>query len=116
MEDETRHGQTQIPQSEPSGCLPAIVRIIWMALGNIFLIVLAILIIQKGSFTVLDIFFWLLVFFLILIRLYDITLLQGLTGECKPATVWHWKRYSVGLLLISASIWIFAHALGYIID
>lgn len=114
MEDETRRDSPQTPYTEPSGCLPLVVRIAWMALGNIFLAVLAILIVQKGAFSALDIFFWVIVLSMILLRLYDITLLQGLTGECQPATLWHWRRYSLLLILISAAVWILAHAMRFI--
>lgn len=97
------------PQAEPSGCLPIIVRLLWLAAGNAFLVVLAGLIIQKGTFSVLDVLFWATVGSLVLIRRYDITRLEGLTAESEPANLGHWRRYSVGLLLVSAAIWVVAH-------
>jgi hypothetical protein len=109
-----RQDLPQPPQDEPSGCLPTIVRLVWLAAGNAFLVIMAGLIIQKGTFSVLDILFWALTGSLVLIRYYDITRLEGLTAESEPANLGHWRRYSVLLLFISAAIWAFAHAIRYI--
>lgn len=114
MTDKTRQDLQQAPQYESSGCLPAIVRIMWLALGNAFIAILAGMIIQKGVFSVFDILFWINVGLLVLIRFYDITRLKGLTAECKPATLRDWGRYSALLLLISTAIWIFAHTIRLI--
>jgi hypothetical protein len=113
MVGNTRQDLPHTPQAEPSGCLPTIVRLIWLAAGNAFLVILAGLIIQKGTFSHLDIIFWLVVVSMVLLRYYDITRLEGLTAESEPANLGHWRRYAILLVLISAALWALTHAIRH---
>jgi hypothetical protein len=115
MVDKTHQDLPNTQQPEASGCLPTIVRLIWLAAGNAFLVILTGLIIQKGTFSALDIIFWALVSVLVLVRYYDITRLEGLTAESEPATLQHWKHYTLILLLISSALWVIAHSIRYIL-
>jgi len=47
--------------------------------------------------------FWLVALALILARYIDIRYLKGETADNKPATLKHWRRYSV-ILLIAAGL------------
>ncbi len=115
MKEKTHQNLPQTPQAEPSGCLTTLVRLLWLAFGNAALAVMTGLIVQKGTFSPLDILFWAIPGLLVLIRYYDITRLHGLTAECEPATLKHWSRYSILLLMTSALLWIFAHTIRLII-
>lgn len=115
MAEKTHPDSSQTPHAEPSGCLPIIVRLVWLAFGNAALVILAGLIVQKGAYSYLDVIFWAIPGLLISLRYIDITRFQGLTAECEPATLKHWSRYSIILLLISAVLWVLAHSLRTII-
>ncbi len=103
------------PQTEQTGCLAVIVRITWMALGNMLLVIVAFSIVQQRAGIVLDVIFWAVVTGLILIRYIDINILGGQTTDFKPATLQHWRRYSLLLLLASAVLWLLAHGAVHVL-
>jgi hypothetical protein len=115
MAEKTHPDPSQTTQTELSGCLPIIVRLVWMVFGNAALVLLAGLIIQKGAYSYLDMIFWAIPGLLIVLRYIDITRFQGLTAECEPATLKHWSRYSILLLMTSTVLWVFAHGMRMII-
>jgi len=96
-------------QVEKSSFLALIVRLTWIAFGNLLLIFIAFPIAQHKAGIVLDIMFWAVVAGLILIRYIDIKVFHGHTAENEPATLQHWRRYSLILLLASGVLWILAH-------
>ena len=102
--------QKELPPPNPTGCAAVLVRLIWMGFGNLALALLALLIIQKGSFSVLDGVFWAMVGTLVVVRYFDVTRLHGLTADGKPASLRHWYRYAFGLLAASGGGWTLAHA------
>jgi hypothetical protein len=114
MTEKARQDLPQTPQTEQTGCLPAIVRLIWFAFGNLLLITLAILIVKRRTFSIFDIIFWVTVILLVMTRYFDIARLQGLTVENEPATLQHWKHYTLMLFLISVVLWSIAHAIRFI--
>jgi hypothetical protein len=97
------------PPAESMGCIAGLVRITWLLFGNVVPFFLAVFIAQRSGFSALDLFFWAAVAGLILLRYVDITRLGGLTGDGEPATLRHWRRYSLRLLLIFAVVWALAH-------
>ena len=97
------------PQTEQGGCLTLIVRLSWMAFGNLVLIFTAFSIALQRSGIVQDLLFWAVVAGLILIRYIDITVFHGQTTESEPATLQHWRRYSLLLFLASGVLWLLAH-------
>jgi len=96
-----------------SGCL---IRLTWLLLGNVALLVFAILILEhKGSFLSLnDLGFWATVGLLIPIRYVDVVCLHGLTASGEPATTSHLRKYVLVLLSGSAAAWALAHAAAYL--
>jgi len=110
--------QTQSKQlaGEPEaiGGLGLIVRIIWLMGGNMALFMLAVLAYHKGALSGLDVAYWAIVVGLIVLRYMDITRLNGLTSKSEPATLAHWRKYTVLLLVASASVWGLAHGLPYL--
>ncbi len=101
--------QQNTPQPEKSGCLSIIVRLTWMAFGNMALIITAFSIVQQKAGIVLDVIFWAVVTGLILIRYIDIKVFQGNTADNEPATLKDWRQYSILLIVISAFVWFVAH-------
>jgi len=95
-----------------AGCL---VRLLWLIIGNLVLLLNAAAIYyhQAGfSLTVRDLVFWLLVLALLVLRVFDICCLGGKTGDNRPATLADWRRYAMGLLLVSFGLWLAAHWLS----
>lgn len=106
--------QKQIPEpSERMGCLGALMRISWMILGNIGILVLAVLIAQRRSVILTDILYWFDVGCLVLIRYADIAYFHGQNSEGERATMNDWRKYTVRLMLISAGLYIIVKIIAY---
>jgi hypothetical protein len=99
------------PPVEYTGCLAGFVRILWFAVGNGALLLLAVLITERKAFSGLDIAFWAIVVALIFLRYIDITRLNGLTSDGEPASLQHWRRYVLLLLMIAGGVWALAHGI-----
>jgi hypothetical protein len=80
-------------------------------LGPGLLFFLTFLIARRQAVSVLDIAYVTVVVALILARYIDITRLNRLTEDGKPATLGHWRRFVFTLLLISGAVWCLAHTL-----
>ena len=104
----------QQPPTKPgssSGCLSILVRLTWIF--GVSLLVFGAIFIMKGDAPGLaDAIFWLITLGLILARYVDIRYLKGETADNKPATLKHWRRYSVILLIAAGSIYLLAKILG----
>lgn len=104
--------KADLPQSEPGSIKSAsgwktLVRFSWLLIGNIILYFLAFsMLVGKGGKTS-DIAYWITVVAMIGLRLLDVKLLGGETAEYKPATMAHWRKYAIKLILFSL--------LGYIL-
>ncbi len=103
--------QTNSPQGRATGCLA---RLFWMILGNVCLLGCAKAISDRGAhaLTPADLVFWTFVAALIGVRYVDIKRLEGLTAAGNPATITHWRRYVLFILVFSAIIWGSAHAIA----
>lgn len=108
----TEHPKEVAPQAEQMGCLAVVVRLTWLMVGNAALFFLAIRIAQRKAFSGFDIAFWGTVAGLVLLRYVDITRLRGFTKDGEPASLRHWRNYTLLLLLISAGLWILAHVVA----
>ncbi len=106
MSDQTKQA---VPQTEQVGCLAVVVRVLWLVIGNAALFFLAIRIAQRRAFSALDVAFWAVVLGLIVVRYIDITRLKGSTKDGEPASLRHWRRYVLSLLLVSGAAWALAH-------
>jgi len=92
-------------QPEPEsgrGCLPALVRLIWI-FGGIGLVFTAVFIAQGRGGLMADLSPFALALVVILVRFADIRYLKGETMDNKPATLRDWRRYAL-LVLIAAGL------------
>ena len=91
-----------------AGCLiPAF----WMLAGNGILAFCALAMIGKGfAFGLLDAFYWLTVCGLIGARYADVRYLGGRTAEGAPATMDHWRRYTLIVVAVSVILWVVVHS------
>lgn len=89
------------------GCL---IPTFWMLVGN-GLLALCALAIAAGetSYGVADVLYWITVGCLLATRYADIRYLAGKTSEGKPATMAHYRRYTIILIVVSAVVWIVVH-------
>jgi hypothetical protein len=95
-------------QSTGTGCL---VRLCWLLLGNVAILIAARFIaLHKESFwSLTDFVFWIIVTGMIGARYLDINKFDGLTATGEPASLKHWKIYSILLIAISLVVWGLAH-------
>ncbi len=103
----------QIPANpeSSSGCLSIVVRLTWI-FGVSLLVFGAVFIIQGNAPGLADIVFWLIALALILARYMDIRYLKGETADNKPATLKHWRQYSVILLIAAGLLYLLAKILA----
>ena len=109
-----KNQQQNNPQVEKSSFLALIVRLTWIAFGNLLLIFIAFSIALQRGGIVLDVIFWAVVAGLILVRYIDITVFHGQTTESEPATLKDWRFYSLMLLLVTGGLWLLAHGATYV--
>jgi len=103
--------QVPIKPESSSGCLSIVVRLTWI-FGVSLLVFGAIFIMQGKAPGLADIIFWLIALGLILARYVDIKYLKGETSDNQPATLKHWRRYSVILLLAAGLLYLLAKILA----
>lgn len=103
--------QVPLKPESSSGCLSIVVRLTWI-FGVSLLVFGAIFIIQRNAPGLPDTFFWLVALGLILARYVDIRYLKGETADNKPATLKHWRRYSLILLIGAGLLYILAKILA----
>lgn len=96
------------------GVLALLARIFWMALGNFALMICAanILMSESSSTRISDIIFLCVVPAMIIVRFLDIKFLDGQTVTGEPATLSHWRKYTIVLIIISAIIWAVVHMIA----
>ena len=112
----SQHSTQELPRPPAQiGCLALIVRLIWMLFGNAALALLAVQIVQAGSFSAVDVLFWAVVAAMVGVRYIDVTRFGGLTAEGEPASLRHWQRYTGYLLAASAGLYTLAHAVAGIV-
>ncbi|MCY0993098.1 hypothetical protein OV203_38515 [Nannocystis sp. ILAH1] len=105
--------QQQNPDNAPSpvGCL---LRIFWMFVSNAIVYgSLAGIVMHGAAFpSILDFVIWSTVVFTILARRVDITRWGGKTAQGEPATLIHWRRHAVIVVIVTIVASVIAHAIG----
>ena len=91
------------------GCL---IPTFWMLGGNGILAICAVAIAagERATSNAADLCYWLTVGCLLAARYADIRYLGGRTSEGAPASMAHWRRYAVVLVVVSIVLWIVAHS------
>ena len=107
--DRTEQTSRQSEYQSPAGCLS---RLFWMGLGNIALVMVALIVYKSAGWSIADLAFWLTVGLLICARYIDIVRYQGTTADGEPATTAHFRRYALMLVVVSAVVWTVARLLG----
>lgn len=100
---------THSEYTPPQGCL---LRLFWMAFGNLALLALAAVIFERKDMSVFDALYWLLVIALAAARYTDVRRFNGLTVDGEPATVTHLRLYLVKLVALAGVLWAIVHLLS----
>lgn len=100
---------TQGEYQNPLGCLP---KIFWMMMGPLGLLLAALSVFMSAGWTMADAVVWLLIGLLIGARYVDIARFKGETINDQPATMVHFRRYALLVLVAGAALWTLARALG----
>jgi hypothetical protein len=104
--------------SEPNTPAPAqagfLLRLFWMLLGHaIVFMSLGTIIVEELAFpSILDGVIWITVALMIVARRVDITRWNGTTSTGEPATLVHWRSYTVTVICIAAAGSALVHVLG----
>jgi len=95
-------------RSEPSPSLGVLARLYWMAIGPIATILVVLAIIMKSFKNTIptSLIYWSLVLSIILIRYLDIRYFKGETADGEPATLKHWKKFSIVGVIVYCAIWL----------
>jgi hypothetical protein len=101
------------PQKSIEG-LKALVRFSWILVGNVILFFLALSIVVNKAGITCDYAYWITVVALIGIRLLDIKKFAGETADFEPATMAHWRKYTIKLILVALFVYILAKGLSYL--
>jgi hypothetical protein len=109
--------QNEVPIENYDSILGLFVRIFWMLLGNAILFFAALSIFQhKGEILhTADIVYWATTAALVIARYLDIKFWKGLTATGQPATMSHWRKYTVILLVCLTAVWAALHTINYFI-
>jgi hypothetical protein len=86
-----------------------------MGIGNLALLLIGLLILERNAFSVLDAIYWLVVIAVLMARLMDIRRFGGRTIDNEPASMHHFRRYVLKLPLVAAGFWAFAHILPLVL-
>jgi len=108
----TRNHQASEPESQ-GGCLPVLVRLAWI-FGGSLLAFCAVFVAQRKAPILADITFLLFTIGLILIRFIDIRFLHGETMDNHPATLKHWLRYSIMVLIAGGLLYSLAKIIAHL--
>ena len=103
----------QEKEKTPTGGLEFLVRFYWLILGNGLLFMLLVLIFEKRARfpSLLDGAYLAAAALLIAMRYVDIRFFNGQTGEGQPATMAHWRRYSLVTGCVTLGAWLMVHVL-----
>ena len=96
------------PKSSLAGL---VLRLFWMAVGNVVLLIMLIFIGGKDDFgfTLHDAVFWTVAAAMAAARYLDIARYEGSTTYGEPATIRDFRQYAALLALASLSLWAMAH-------
>jgi len=110
MTDQNKTLQKQ--SEEQSGCLPALARLFWIAGGNVVVFFCAIyIVLRKATFAVYLIYI-LATICLVGVRFIDIKYFMGEKLNGERASLSHWRRYTLRLLIFVGLLFIAARILA----
>lgn len=105
---------SRIAPQRNTSALAILARVYWMLLGNIIVVLSAVMIGRSPQgLSLHDAAFWAGSASLLVVRYVDVTRLQGTTAEGEPATMAHWRRYAVTVAVVAGVAWVTAHGMAF---
>lgn len=91
-------------QASPAGCL---LRLFWFFVGNMLLasVGISLLFRKSAAPSLLDLYYWSVVIFILAARYVDVRFCQGATTDGKEATMQDWKQHAITLVMSAAVAW-----------
>jgi hypothetical protein len=97
---------------EGLGCLPAVTRLFWIFAGTITLIYCFVYIILRKATLAVYLIYILTTISLVVVRFIDIKFLKGEKMNGEPASLSHWRRYALLLLICSGIMFFIAKTIA----
>lgn len=111
------HSNRNHTSTTPTGLtgLGCLIRMLWFLVAHAVLLLSAAIIVQQHGkfFSPADAVFCGTVIFAAVIRYIDIRFCRGMTSTGEPATMRHWRRYVLLLVVVSLIVLAAAHAVGH---
>jgi hypothetical protein len=98
------------PQTESTPPISVFIRLYWMLAGHLAIGVTGVMILSNNfqpAILLHGIYFFAAIM-CIVTRYIDIRFFKGLTGEYEPATMAHWRRYSLIVAAYAIPLWTIA--------
>ncbi len=105
-----------VNESPPTSMAALGIRMLWMLVGNfgILLLLLQIARNKETTFSIYDVLYLLLIPVVVFARYLDVTRYNGTTTYGEPATLSHWRTYTIVLVAVAIVGWLAAHGIGYL--
>lgn len=97
---------------QPSGCLPALLRVTWLLFGNAVLLILAGQVSKHREAGLADVLFFAALAMMLGVRYLDVTVFHGRTSDGRQATLRDWARWAAGMAVVGSGLWALARAAG----
>jgi hypothetical protein len=100
-----------------TSALVVFLRVFWMVLGNLILAVCILVILTQRiqTISIPDAVLAVTIPLVIVARYLDVTRFGGRTAYGEPASIAHWRRYALGVLLGSIAAWACAHGVVFLL-
>ena len=95
------------PPPSPMTFAGLLVRLYWLAFGNIVVFAMFLRSMQHREVGAADAVYWVFGAGMIVVRFLDVRYFHGSTLDGKPASMADWRRYSLAVALLLGAAWSF---------
>lgn len=106
--------QTPAKPESQIGSFSGLIRLTWIFGGIAVLLYTAVYIAMRKAPGIADIVFLLAAIGIVLVRFVDIRYFRGDTLDNQPATLKHWRRFSIKILIIAGLLYSLAKIVSYL--
>jgi hypothetical protein len=98
------HPQAHHPQQSIAGLFA---RLVWTIGGNLVALVCAVFILKEAGsgLSIWDLAYWAALALVVATRYLDVTRLGGTTSDDQTATLAHWRRSALAVVLAGLGVW-----------
>jgi hypothetical protein len=106
--------QTPAKPESQAGCLSILIRLTWIFGGIGVLLFTAVYIAMRKAPGLADIIFLLAAIGIVIVRFVDIRYFKGETLDNQPATLKHWRRFSIMILIVAGLLYSLAKIVAHL--